>query len=259
MTLGIIGVGNVGTRVFKMAQSLGMRCLINDPPVKRMTGNDFYLPVEEVLGQSDIVTFHVPLITQGQDATLNMINSDFLARAKKGVILINTSRGSIMDEQAVMESIDTCNGLVLDVWNNEPNINRDLLKLVDIGTPHIAGYSYNAKLNGIDRIFKAACAFFFKEGQWSQAKVLEELKPKKITITGDEKRVYTAVQTAYPIMDDCTRFKKFIDTDAKMQGAYFDELRKKYRKRLEFSHHTVVCEQLEESEREMLSGLGFSL
>ncbi len=258
MKLGIIGVGNVGTKVFKMAKALGIRCLMNDPPKKRLTGSEFYRPLDEVLEQSDIITIHVPLITEGQDKTLNMINNDFVSQLKDGVILINTSRGKIADEKIIGEMIHKFNGLVFDVWANEPDINSDLLNLVDIGTPHIAGYSYNAKLNGVDTIFNAACAFFFKEGKWSKERILDKMKRKSIDLNDDENKIYKAVQSAYPIMNDYNNFIKILKMDEKKRGVYFDELRKKYYKRMEFSCSNINSDKIKVQEMEILSGLGFS-
>lgn len=258
MILGIIGVGNVGTKVFKMAQSLGLQCLLNDPPKMRLTGSEFYRPLNEVLNKADIITIHVPLVTEGQDTTHNMVNDDFVSKLKDGAILINTSRGGIVNEKSISDSKDKFKGLVFDVWDNEPNISVDLLKLVDIGTPHIAGYSYNAKMNGIDRIFSAACAFFFKEGQWSKEKILDKIKRKSLDLSGTERGANLAVQLAYPILDDSTKFKKILENDEKKQGIYFDEFRKKYYKRMEFSHFTIKPEKVNIQEMEVLSGLGFS-
>jgi erythronate-4-phosphate dehydrogenase len=259
MTLGIIGVGNIGTRVFKMAQALGIQCLLNDPPKRRLTGSEFYLPLDEVIEKSDIISIHVPLITEGQDTTLYMVDSDFMSKTKDGLILVNTSRGRIVDEKYVCEIIHKFKGLVFDVWENEPDINLDLLKLVDIGTPHIAGYSYNGKMNGIDRIFKAACAFFFKDGKWNKEKILNKIRRKSIDLTGAEHVFNHAVQSAYPIMDDSNTFKKILDMEKAKRSAFFDELRRKYYKRLEFSHFNLKEDTIKIKDMEILSGLGFIL
>ena len=150
LTLGVIGVGNVGKKIKNAGEALGMKVFINDPPRARMEGEEGFVPLDELLTEADIVTLHVPLNHGGTDNTFHLVNRDFIAQAKKGAILINTSRGSVVDEVALMEGIGRSDfsDVVLDVFENEPEIDRNLLDAITLATPHIAGYSLDGKANG---------------------------------------------------------------------------------------------------------------
>jgi len=150
MTLGIIGVGHVGEKVRSAGEALGMKTLLNDPPRARMEGGAGFASLNTVLEQADILTLHVPLNQGGEDNTYHLVNRDFIARAKKGAILINTSRGPVVDEPALMEGIGNSvfSAVVLDVFEKEPGISPGLLEAITLATPHIAGYSLDGKANG---------------------------------------------------------------------------------------------------------------
>ena len=173
-TLGIIGVGHVGAKVDQLACGLGIRTLLNDPPRARKEGPSGFTDLTDLLRQSDIVTIHVPLNREGPDSTLHLVDKYFLDQIKPGAILINTSRGEVMDEKEVVECIKDGrqsgtgagpSALVIDVWENEPDINRELLALAEIATPHIAGYSINGKYNATRMIADAVKDFFRLEIQ----------------------------------------------------------------------------------------------
>jgi len=237
--LGIIGVGNVGSRVVKVAQALGMTCLLNDPPKQRVAHDGGYVSLDEVLEKSDIVTLHVPLIESGVDKTAHMVNDDFINKMKPGAILINSSRGKVVDEQAVHNNRAKLNALVLDVWAHEPSISCETLDLATIATPHIAGYSFDGKVRGTEMIYEAACVFFRKEKTWN-GQVHLGIKPEKtIDVRSSAAPVFEALREAYPIMSDDTRLRKI--KDEQNRGAYFDALRKNYPRRLEFRHFEVLC------------------
>ncbi len=259
-TIGIIGVGNVGSRVFRMAQALGIRCLLNDPPKKRMTSSDFYLPQDEVLSESDIVTLHVPLTQQGPEKTYHLVDRDFLEAMKNDSILINTSRGKVIDEETMCETgSKKMGGLVIDVWESEPAINLDFLSMTDIASAHIAGYSFNGKLNGIKMIHDAACAFFYKNKKWQCESILDKQKGETINLSKSENPVYDAVKKAYSIMKDDENIRKIVNLSESKPGPYFEELRKKYRKRLEFSQFVISSNEVKKEEADVLQELGFQV
>jgi erythronate-4-phosphate dehydrogenase len=258
LTLGIIGVGNVGSRVYRLAGTLGMKCLLNDPPKKRLTQSDIYVPLDTLLGNADIITVHVPLNTQGEDLTYRMINHDFFTKAREGVILINTSRGKVVDEKSVRAFRDKLGGLVLDVWEGEPGISTETLKMTDIGTSHIAGYSYDGKLRGTQMIYDAACAFFFRQPSWHIPESITTEIVSTIDISESKNPVYDAVLSAYPVMRDDSALRKIADKGTREeQEKYFDELRKKYPRRDEFSHYTIKCKKEQSAVAILLSNLGF--
>ena len=151
-TLGIIGIGNVGSKVAHSARLLGMRLLLCDPPRQRRENSTEFVSLKTIQENADIITFHVPLIQEGIDKTRKLIDADFINGLKKQTILINTSRGDIIDEEAFETAINrnAFKATVLDVWENEPHINLDLMKKATIATPHIAGYSVDGKLKGTE-------------------------------------------------------------------------------------------------------------
>ena len=166
--MGVIGVGNVGSKVAQFAEYMGFEVLRCDPFKEReqtlafnageLKLQDFkdYYSLDYLLENSDIVTMHTWL----DNSTLGMANSEFFSKMKSGAIFINASRGEVVDEYALMETIDKFSAVVIDVWNGEPVINSQLLKMVDIATPHIAGYSYEGKINGTEMSVKAVADFF---------------------------------------------------------------------------------------------------
>jgi len=149
-TLGIVGVGMVGSKIESLAKALGFKVLLNDPPRARREGADKFCSLDYLLSNSDIVTFHTPLIRQGEDATFHLMDESKLALLKKGAVVINSSRGEVCETRAMLKGLDNgqISRLVLDVWENEPNIDSKLHNKVWIGTPHIAGYSVDGKSNG---------------------------------------------------------------------------------------------------------------
>lgn len=242
LTLGIIGVGNVGSRVEKKARALGMKTLLNDPPLARQTGDPKYLPLDKIFA-ADIITTHVPLTKEGPDATVGMINEEFISRMRDGAIYFNTSRGGVVDECALHPALDSgkLRAAVLDVWANEPNIDPALLKKTFIGTPHIAGYSFDGKVNGTQMLFDAVCAHFGIEASWDPADLMPP--PEHPLIDADSFRGGSAlrevVRTAYSIRKDDAALRKMLDMPREKQGAHFDRLRKEYPIRREFRATTV--------------------
>jgi erythronate-4-phosphate dehydrogenase len=260
LTVGIIGVGAIGSRVLRLCQALGIRCLLNDPPKKVLTGSDLYLPLAEVLRESDIVTIHVPLIRSGNRATYRLVNDDFLAAMKKGAFLVNTSRGDVMDEKAFVAKRGRLGAAALDVWENEPAPSAIVIDAADIATPHIAGYSHDGKICGTEMIYRAACAFFFMENKWRPPDAAGGGTPHAIDLSKSRDPVFDAVCAAYPIMEDDERFRKINKMTADDRPAYFDELRKNYPKRLEFRNFNVVPGgRVSDAELSIIAGLGFSV
>ncbi len=150
LTLGVVGVGHVGSEVALAGRGAGFRVIGNDPPRGLQT------PLDTLLRESDIVTVHIPLWPENRD----FINAGFLAEMKPGAVLINASRGEVADEDALIDARARLGGLVVDVWKNEPHINLRLLDAADIATPHIAGYSIQGKINGTQAVVRAVARHF---------------------------------------------------------------------------------------------------
>jgi erythronate-4-phosphate dehydrogenase len=146
-TIGIVGVGNVGSKVFDVAKAFGMHVLLNDPPRAEKEGENMFVALDELLGKSDIITLHVPLSYEGAHKTYHLLNKKILENLQEHQIIINSSRGEVVDNTALASVLKRkrITGAVLDVWEDEPDIHRELLSLADITTPHIAGYSRDGK------------------------------------------------------------------------------------------------------------------
>ena len=160
-SIGVIGVGNVGSRVARKCEALGMHVLRNDPPLQRQTGDPQYVPLE-ALYDCDFITIHTPLTREGIDKTFHLADAGFFSSLKPGAVFLNASRGAVVDSPALQQAIRAgrLRAVVLDVWEDEPDIDTGLLEMVDLGTPHIAGYSYDGKVAGMIMIYNALCAHF---------------------------------------------------------------------------------------------------
>ncbi len=145
--LGIVGVGNIGRLVEEYARRWGFGVVLCDPPRRRAEGGDFRT-IDEVAQHCDIITFHVPLIRSGEDRTVHLAGESFFAQIKPNTMIFNASRGEVVDNKLLSRAIaeGRC-AAYLDVWENEPTINRELLTQVVAATPHIAGYSAQGKAN----------------------------------------------------------------------------------------------------------------
>jgi len=261
MTIGVVGVGNVGSRVVRKAEALGMKVLQNDPPLQRQTGDLRFLPLEALL-DADILTFHVPLTRRGPDATHHMINDRLLSRLKPGTILINTSRGAVADSEAVLRAVESgrLGGLVLDVFEKEPNISSALVERADIATPHIAGYSYDGKVNGTLIVYRAACEFLGRPIEWSPKDAMPEPPYPRVTARSnwdDEDALRDLVLTIYDIEADDQRMRKILELPPAEQGPYFDHLRRTYPLRREFQNTCVQIGSVAPSLRAKIAGVGF--
>ena len=157
LTVGIIGVGHVGTLVAQMARKKGMRLLLSDPPKNLNT------PLSVIAQESDIITFHTPLTTSGAYPTFHLCNQSFLSLCKPSALIINSARGGIVDENALLNVLSGNSKhlqVAIDTWENEPNINKQLLQNVNIGTYHIAGYTLQGKINATNQCLDALCRHF---------------------------------------------------------------------------------------------------
>jgi erythronate-4-phosphate dehydrogenase len=258
-SIGIVGVGNVGSRLEKKARALGMRVVLNDPPLKRKTGDEKYRPIEEIF-DCDIVTLHVPLTNEGPDKTYHLADEKFFKSLKEGVIFFNTCRGRVHETAALKNTISSgkTKACVLDVWENEPSIDSELVKMADYGTPHIAGYSYDGKVIGMIMIYQAFCKFFGVKPKFIAKDFLPKPQVEKIVISKDDpKPLLTIVNTLYDIKKDDEKLRQITTKDVERQGAYFDTLRKNYHIRREFQNTTVSTGN--KKLRNILEGLGFKV
>ncbi|MBM4047407.1 MAG: 4-phosphoerythronate dehydrogenase PdxB [Planctomycetes bacterium] len=261
-TLGVVGVGNVGRKVVQKAQALGMTVLQNDPPLQRQTGDPRFVPLD-ALFNADAITVHVPLARTGPDATYHLVNADFLKRMKSGSVFLNSSRGEVVDEPSLSQALVSghLSAAVLDVWKGEPSIDVSLLATVALGTPHIAGYSFNGKINGTVMIYRAACEFLGVKPTWDPTPLLPPPPHPTITVDArgrDEEDVLReVVRTVYDIERDDRALRGVLQTAAADRGKFFDALRHKYRVRREFQNSAVVAQSASQGLRSKLAGIGF--
>lgn len=161
-TIGIIGVGNVGSKVAKVAQELGMRVLLNDLPREDKEGKQNFSSLQTLAKECNVLTFHVPLYKEGKYRTHHLADTAFFQSLKQKPVIINTSRGEVIETDALLNALETelISDAIIDVWENEPAINLTLLKKVFLGTPHIAGYSADGKANATRMSLDALCRYF---------------------------------------------------------------------------------------------------
>jgi erythronate-4-phosphate dehydrogenase len=263
-SIGIVGVGNVGSRVTKKCAALGMKVLLNDPPLQRETGDAKYRPLEE-LYECDFITLHTPLTFEGADKTFHLAGEKFFKSLKAGCVFINASRGEVADARAMKASVRSgqLETTVLDVWDDEPNIDTELLEMVDIGTPHIAGYSLDGKIAGMIMIYKAACEYFGFSAKFDIEDFSPEPDVPRLRInpnSGSEQDVLRgAVEKIYRIREDDLKLRRILDVPAERKGKFFDDLRKNYPVRREFQNTKIIVKDNNSSLSEKLKGIGFLL
>ena len=165
-TIGIVGCGHVGSKVKAVAERLGMRVLVCDPPLQKANSQELtansYVSLDEIERRCDIITFHVPLTRKGQYATWHLADDDFFHRLSRVPYIINTSRGEVVDNKALLSAMEErrVRDAIIDVWEDEPHPDSVLLEKVFIGTPHIAGYSADGKVNADNMVIDAICQHF---------------------------------------------------------------------------------------------------
>ncbi len=256
----VIGYGNIGSRVAKIAGRLGMNVLLNDPPLEEMGVKTNFVSIDKAL-KADIVTLHVPLTKEGKHKTLHLINYEKLKLLKENAVLINASRGAVVNNNDLNKVLEKKNIFtVLDVWEDEPQINTSLLNKVSLATPHIAGYSLEGKLNGTKMMFDNLKKFFNLNLNWNIR--LPEIKNNKIIfedLSSFEKSVYGVIKDVYNIESDDKTLRKIIKLDKKQTGEYFDMLRKNYPYRREFTNYFVKTNNMKQQYKKALQSLRFNL
>ena len=252
--LGVIGVGHVGKLVAKVGEALGMRVLLNDPPRAEAEGSAGFSSLEEIQKEADFITLHVPLEKDGKYPTLKMLDKSFFSGVKKGAVFMNSSRGEAVDNDSLKAALKdgTLSAAVLDVWENEPGIDLELMSLARFSTPHIAGYSTDGKANGTAMSVRSLAAFFGLpgfEGFFPQS-VPMALNSDTVLIDNrqsTDEQIRRAVLHTYNIADDDWRLKSF--------PGDFEKLRGNYCIRREFTSYRV--EGANEEAAKVLAALGF--
>lgn len=253
-TLGIVGVGNVGRKVARIAQILGMRVLLNDPPRERNELGNQFVDLPTIQREADIITLHTPLNSEGADATYHLADANFFSKLEQRPIFINTCRGEVVDTSALKQAltVGSISGAVIDCWECEPNIDRQLLKMVNIATPHIAGYSRDGKANGTQASVQAISRFFnLGIDHWQPTQIELPSEPiLRVEHTDSEELIKQLFIRVYPITDDDTRLRNDVD--------HFEKQRGDYPVRREYPAYTVVGCKNEELKNK-LKDIGFNV
>lgn len=256
-TIGIVGVGQVGSRIARTCGILGMEVLLNDPPRERAEGSSQFVSLEEICRAADIISFHVPLNLEGQDKTLHMVDRDFCARLERKPLLLNTCRGEVFDTGALHEGLAArqLSGVVLDCWEDEPGIDLGLLAKVDFGTPHIAGYSKDGKAKGTQTSVRAVSRFFgLGIDDWTPSGVeLPENPVLGLDGAGlsEESILAEAVLATYRIEHD--------DEALRRNPERFEQLRGDYPVRREFDSYSIDARRVDTDTMGKLAQMGFNV
>ena len=201
LTIGIIGYGHVGKLVATMAEKHGYKVLLSDPPL------GIGMSLKELAPLCDVLTFHTPLTRGGEYPTYHLCNADILDLCKPNTIIINAARGGVIDEQALLSTVNCQLSTIIDCWEGEPNLNQELLKKVDLASFHIAGYSLQGKMNASEMCLKAFCEFF--------SLPILSINKKAVSLQGDSE----------------SGWLKRISDQLKAMPEHFEKLRKQYKLR----------------------------
>jgi erythronate-4-phosphate dehydrogenase len=254
-TLGIIGVGNVGSKIQKAANLLGMKVKLNDPPRAQEEGAAGFVSLDEILETCDIITIHVPLIREGEDKTFHLFDSTLFGKVREGTWLLNSSRGEVIETRSLKTALTSgrLKGAVLDVWENEPDIDLELLRQVTVSTPHIAGYSVDGKANGTAMTVQALSRFFGLPLLGFYPPLLPVPSEPVIEIDGTGKSgqqiIHEAVIHTYAIMEDHNRLQ--------LSPGTFEQQRGNYPVRREFGAFTLNLSNVQRGLSDILEKLGF--
>lgn len=259
---GIIGCGHAGSAVARLLGAAGVRCVLHDPPLARATGDARYAALPAVL-DADIVTLHVPLTHTGPDATAGLVDDRFLAALHSQAILVNTSRGGVVQEGALLDALQKRTGLraIIDVWDGEPDVNAALLARADIATPHVAGYSTDGRLQATARVARALGGLLGVPDVVPDPLLPDAGVPELHVDAGadPEAALRAAVLGSYDVRSDAIVLRRLAQEDPAVRRRGFIEARDEYPLRREFPAHTVVVPRAAPGAAAVLAALGFAV
>lgn len=262
-TLGVIGVGNVGRRVVAKGHTLGLRVLACDPPRQRDPADTearAFVPLARILAEADIVTCHVPLTCEGPDATWHMLDDAACAALRPGTVVVNAARGEVVRTDALLAVLGKrVAHAAIDCWEGEPAYRPDLLRVADIATPHIAGHSYEGKVNGTMTVYRRACQVLGRPPTFEPRLPLPPVPELTLDAAGreDEDVLREAALAVYDIIGDDARLRASCVADDVARARAFDRQRKQYPVRREFHATAATLRGGSEALRAKLAGLGF--
>jgi erythronate-4-phosphate dehydrogenase len=259
-SVGIVGHGNVGSLLVERLRRVGVACCACDPLLEDQEG---LVTLDEVL-KCNVVSLHVPLTKSGEHATHHLFDDETLSRLPDSSILINTSRGAVVDNQALKRKLQSQPKFtaILDVWENEPAIDAELARLVFLGTPHIAGYSFDGKVSGTEMIYQALCQYFGLPARRKAGQFLEEppLSKMAFTSTADpDWCMHTAIRACFDVRHDHSVLRAVLERSDDERAVAFDQFRKHYRCRREFTGVRIQLKQVQSELISKFKALGFNL
>jgi erythronate-4-phosphate dehydrogenase len=248
LRIGVVGVGHVGSRIARLARALGHAPMLCDPPRARVEGSAGFVSLDAILRSADLVSLHVPLSADGEDATRGLLSAERLSRLRPGAIVLNACRGEVVDGAALTETLlaGKLRGL-LDVFPGEPSPDPQLVAAAAIATPHIAGHSLDGKVNGTDAIYRAACAFLGRTPRYDVHAQLAAPTPSALTLDvhgrSDAEVIGEALHPYYDIERDDTALRAIVREPESGRGAAFRAYRDDYPARREPKGVTVTLAQ----------------
>jgi erythronate-4-phosphate dehydrogenase len=255
--LGVVGVGNVGSRVVNTADMLGMRVYLCGPPRVRAEGACGFISHDGIIRECDIITYHVPLLTSGPDKTYHTIDQKMLDKVNPGTIIINTSRGEVADTVSLKNALRSGKiaGAVLDVWEHEPDIDLELMNLCTQATPHIAGYSTDGKAKGTSMIIRElSCYFHLDMEDWEPNDIPQPKNPEiqiDCSLLSEEEVIEKVITATYNVMEDDLRLRQHPENFEKQRGDY--PLRR------EFKAYTLTLDNGSKDTKRICRKLGFKV
>ena len=194
-TIGVVGVGHVGSRVARMAEGLGMKVLLNDPP-RAEQGEQGFVDLATMARECDVITFHTPLNREGAYRTYHLVDEDFLFSLERAPFVINSSRGEVVDTASLLVALAAgkIKAAVIDTWEYEPRISKELMEVAFLATPHIAGYSADGKANATRLSLEALCRFFHMEAKF-------DITPENVEIDFSSNKEEAFLQAYNPKRD----------------------------------------------------------
>ncbi len=261
LTVGIIGYGQVGSRLVDMLEKLGITCLVNDPLLETQACERHFVSLEESL-TADVISLHVPLTMNGDYPTFNLINAEVLQALPTDTIIINSARGGIVDETALLNAIQQ-NTLraVIDCWSGEPQINVALANSSVLATAHIAGYSADGKLRGTEMLYRRVCEYLHEQPEWHLQDILPVLTDCDVSgCQSWDECLTSAVLGCYDMSIDDGALRVTLRTQNEAQRfSDFDALRRDYPQRREFSALKITgCQHAEWATRLQAIGMQVS-
>lgn len=260
ISVGVIGHGHVGSTLRGFLDALGVKCLINDPPLEAAGhDDDDFLPLDDVL-QADVITVHVPLTQTGNWPTRHLLDAGRLRQLRAGTILINSARGGVIDESALKSILPERDlAVALDVWENEPAIDATLAKQVMLATPHIAGYSLEAKLRATLAMHRAVAAYLGVEPDWQPVPARYNVQYLPISVTDFADGARLAILASYDVRGDAAPLREIDNLAAAARANYFCSLRDGYTLRREFPATVLQLDTAIAAHAELYRQLGFQV